>query len=416
MTWPTFLAPMWGWLGLLAGPIIALYLLRQKRPDMPFSSVLLWSKALSDMRASTPFQKLRRHLLLLLQLLILAALVITLMRPVIQAHANRTIAGVIVIDATASMQTTDNGGPSRLEQAKQQANAMIDDMRMGDRYMVLADGGGMTQVRSAFSSNKMELHKIIDGIMASDTTSDLSETLLLATTSLRALGNDTHHNEAIAAGKIYLFSDGAGIRLPEVADFYPQLQFIKLGSDTCNNVGIIRLAITPLPKSPKTYQVFVSLFNAGKTGRAVPVALAYNKPDNLLPELKRVTVPARGQASAVFEVTLDPGRIYAQIGDAHDDLKLDNTAYGILEPPRKLRVVLVTAGNTILERFLQTAQHTLNIEAYHISPDQFRADLPADIMLFDGYVPKDMPKCDCLFIRPPSSPAFGFPPGRGKTR
>ena len=81
MSWPNFLAPAWGWMGLLALPLIALYLLRQKRPDMPVSSTLLWSKALADMRASTPFQKLRRNLLLLLQLLILAALVIALMRP-----------------------------------------------------------------------------------------------------------------------------------------------------------------------------------------------------------------------------------------------------------------------------------------------------------------------------------------------
>jgi hypothetical protein len=404
MTWPTFLAPWWGLLGLLAIPIIALYLLRQKRPDMPTSSTLLWSKALSDMRASTPFQKLRRHLLLLIQLLILAALVFARMRPVIQAHADRSLAGVIVIDATASMQATDDGGPSRLDQAKAQANTLVDDMRMGDRYMILADGGGMTQVRSAFSSNKMELHKIINSIAASDTTSDLSETLLLATTSLRALGGDANHNQAVTAGKIYLFSDGAGIRFPEIADFYPLLNYVKLGSDTCSNVGIVRLAITPLPKAPKTYQIFVGLFNAGKADRTVPVALAYNSPDKLLPDLRRVIVPARGQASAIFEVTLDPGRIYVQIGDAHDDLKLDNTAFGILEPPRKLRAVLVTKGNAILERVLQIARRSFQIEPFIVSPDQYHNDLSADIMLFDGIVPPELPKCDCLFIAPPYAP------------
>ena len=42
MSWPNFLAPAWGWLGLLALPLIALYLLRQKRPDMVVSSTLLW--------------------------------------------------------------------------------------------------------------------------------------------------------------------------------------------------------------------------------------------------------------------------------------------------------------------------------------------------------------------------------------
>src|SRR3954468_19027962 len=107
MSGMSFLAPMWALMAAIAVPIVLLYLLRQKRPDLKVSSTILWAKALADMRASTPFQKLRLNLLLLLQLLILAALVLTLMRPIIQASASQTQAGVIVIDATASMQTHD---------------------------------------------------------------------------------------------------------------------------------------------------------------------------------------------------------------------------------------------------------------------------------------------------------------------
>src|SRR5437660_1590886 len=98
---PSFLTPWWGLLGLLAIPLVALYILRQRRPAQVISSTLLWSQVLADMRASTPFQKLRRNLLLIIQLLILAALVFTRMRPVVQAQATRGAAGVIVIDATA---------------------------------------------------------------------------------------------------------------------------------------------------------------------------------------------------------------------------------------------------------------------------------------------------------------------------
>src|ERR1041384_5235343 len=123
MSWLSFLAPWWALMGLIALPIILLYLLRQKRPDMKVSSTILWSKALADMRASTPFQKLRRNLLLLLQLLILAALTLTLMRPIVHAKAAQTQSGVIVIDATASMQARDGdeSGNSRLDRAKAEA-------------------------------------------------------------------------------------------------------------------------------------------------------------------------------------------------------------------------------------------------------------------------------------------------------
>src|SRR6185295_3072715 len=129
MSWLSFLVPLWGLMALIAVPIVLLYILRQKRPDLPIPSTILWSKALADMRASTPFQRLRRNLLLLLQLLILAALVITLMRPVIHAQAAQTEAGVIVIDATASMQTRDGageaGGESRLDRAKDEAKKLV---------------------------------------------------------------------------------------------------------------------------------------------------------------------------------------------------------------------------------------------------------------------------------------------------
>src|ERR1051326_5310099 len=126
----SFLAPPWGFMGLIAVPLVLLRLLRQTRPDLKCCSTILWSKALADMRASTPFQKLRRNLLLLLQLLILAALVFTLMRPIIQASATQAEAGVIVIDATASMQTRDGGADeSRLDRAKIEAKALVERMR-----------------------------------------------------------------------------------------------------------------------------------------------------------------------------------------------------------------------------------------------------------------------------------------------
>ncbi len=226
MTWPNFLAPWWGWMSLLALPLIALYLLRQKRPDLSVSSTLLWSKALADMRASTPFQKLRRNLLLLLQLLILAALVIALMRPVIQASAGESKAGVIVIDATASMQTTDNGGPSRLDRAKDEAKKLVDAMRPGDRYMLVVDGGGLNHGGIGFSTSKSELKGEIDKIRASDTSSDLFESLLLAATSLRGIGSET--GKTAASGGSGSGGGGGGgasrrvmLSLPGRSGFFP---------------------------------------------------------------------------------------------------------------------------------------------------------------------------------------------------
>jgi hypothetical protein len=416
MNWPSFLAPEWGWLGLLAVPLVALYLLRQRRADVRVSSTLLWSKTLADMQASSPFQKLRRNLLLLLQLLILAALVLTLMRPVVQAKASQSRAGVIVIDATASMQTRD--GPdrqTRLDRAKAEAKKLVDAMRPGDRFMLVADGGGLSQMRSGFSGVKSELKTLIDQIQPADTTSDLSESLLLAATSLRAIGGENPAGPAaktgpLQAGKIYLLSDGSGVRVPDTMGADNKLlEFIKIGSSD-HSVGITALTITPVPHQPRTYQVFVGLKNAWPVEKKVGVMLALNDPDNFIAgQVQFVTLPpgagakGSGQGAAVFEkVVSDPGKLYVRVDDTDDDFPLDNTAYGMLEPDRVPKVVLVTAQNQFLETFIKTVTRLGLVKGEILAPAAYTPNLDADLVILDGFVPppSQLPRVDTLLIRP----------------
>ena len=408
MSWLSFLAPPWALLGLIAVPIILLYVLRQKRPDTPVSSTLLWSKTLADMRASTPFQKLRRNLLLLLQLLILAALVFTLMRPVVQAQASASEAGIIVIDATASMQTRDGGADeSRLDRAKIEAKALVERMRPGDRFMLIADGGGMGQVRSGFSSSKSELKGLIDSVKPSDTPSDLSESLLLAATSLRAIGADEKgapKNENVTAGQVWLFSDGAGVRVPDaMGDKNNLLRFVQIGSSD-HSVGITRLSITPVPKQPGSYEVFVGLKSAWSVDKKIGVTLASGTKDNFLPDqAKFVTIPARGTSGVAFEnVAAPPGKLFARADDTDDDFPLDNTAFGIIEPARKVKVVLVTKGNDFLERMVQTAVNVGTAEGQIIAPDFYNPAAAADLFILDGFLPPvgKLPKVDTMLVRP----------------
>ena len=64
--------------------VIVLYLLKLKRTDLQIPSTLLWRRSLEDLKANTPFQKLKRNLLLLLQLIIIALLTFAVARPVLQ--------------------------------------------------------------------------------------------------------------------------------------------------------------------------------------------------------------------------------------------------------------------------------------------------------------------------------------------
>ena len=84
-----FVVPGFFFAGLLAIPILLMYMLKLRRKTVQVSSILLWEALLRDRQANTPWQRLKRNLLLLLQLVILAALVLALARPghsLVQPH------------------------------------------------------------------------------------------------------------------------------------------------------------------------------------------------------------------------------------------------------------------------------------------------------------------------------------------
>ena len=117
----SFLTPLGLLGGLLAIPIVLLYMLRLRRREVPVSSNYLWQQILLDREANTPWQRLRRNLLLLFQLLILAALVFALARPFIVVPSVSTGQTALLLDASASMNATDSADGSRFEEARRRA-------------------------------------------------------------------------------------------------------------------------------------------------------------------------------------------------------------------------------------------------------------------------------------------------------
>src|SRR6187551_3470418 len=76
-----FVAPL-ALVGLLAMPlIVAFYMLRLRRPRHEVSSTYLWQALVRDVEANAPWQRLRRSLLLLLQLLLAVLLAFLVARP-----------------------------------------------------------------------------------------------------------------------------------------------------------------------------------------------------------------------------------------------------------------------------------------------------------------------------------------------
>ena len=60
------------WFFLALIPLIILYFLKLRRPKLEVPSLVLWQSVVNDQRVNSPFQKFRRNLLLLLQIIVWA--------------------------------------------------------------------------------------------------------------------------------------------------------------------------------------------------------------------------------------------------------------------------------------------------------------------------------------------------------
>ena len=102
----------------LAGAVTLLYLVRvrRRRVQVPFSP--LWRKVLQQRSAASLWDRLKRLLSWLLQLLLLALLLLALGNPRREGDVDESRAVVVLVDTSASMQADDEqGGRTRLQAA-----------------------------------------------------------------------------------------------------------------------------------------------------------------------------------------------------------------------------------------------------------------------------------------------------------
>src|SRR3954452_14359603 len=136
-----FASPLGGaaWAVLMGIPvgIIALYFLKLRRRPLQVPSTLLWRRSLEDLHVNSLFQRLRKNLLLFLQLLAVLLAMLALTGPRIRGTSGPGQRYVLAIDTSASMSAIDVA-PSRLARAKEAAKQVVRSMGGDDLAMVIA--------------------------------------------------------------------------------------------------------------------------------------------------------------------------------------------------------------------------------------------------------------------------------------
>src|SRR2546421_1918857 len=221
-------------LGLLFVPaVVAMYLLKLRRDEAIVPSTLLWNRLVADVEANAPWQRLRRSLLLLLQLLLVIALAILAARPFLERPAGLAHDLVLVVDASASMGATDVV-PNRLTAAKQAAIDALRDLPSGGKVSVIA-AGRTARVVATGSSDMGRIRQAIESIGVTASTGDLGDALRLAS-ALAARSGDA---------QILVATDAALATTPTTTVHAP-IRLLQVGRQR-QNQAIVALAIRSAP-------------------------------------------------------------------------------------------------------------------------------------------------------------------------
>lgn len=413
MTW---LSPLTGLMlaAAVIPPLILLYFLKLRRRTQPIACTLLWKKSVEDLQANAPFQKLRRNILLLLQLLALILLILSVMQPQVQAGQQTGGKTVIIIDNSASMSATDGpGGITRLEHAKQLAKQRVEAMYRGGLFtgspgetMVIAFSD-RAEIYSRFSGVRQQIVAAIDRIPPTHGETRIGEALQLSrayTTNVvdimgeaRPTGEPAH---------IELFSDG------NIADLADQvlrpgesLTFHEIGTSDADNVAFAAISAERPFDRPTSVAVFASLLNFNQHEVICDVQLSVN---DTARGIREVTIqPARtdpttgelipGRNNVVFAPFEQPRGAVIELANLREDaLMADNIAQLVVPPPRQLSVALVRSNYRILEAALDPEGMRLQ-RLDVLTLDQFE-QLASDglldqydVVVFDNQAPETLP-------------------------
>ncbi len=131
----TFLNPAGLWLLLGIPVLIIIYLIKNQHEDKAVSSTYIWKLSEKFAKKRLPIQRLRKILLFLLQLLIVAAFSLMAAQPAVVSGESYDY--IAVIDSSASMHQTDEDGISRFEHALEQVEELAEDLKGGHTISVI---------------------------------------------------------------------------------------------------------------------------------------------------------------------------------------------------------------------------------------------------------------------------------------
>lgn len=372
--WPLFL--------LITIPLLVLlYILKRKYREEVISSTLLWNEVYKNTRANTPWEKLRKNIMLLLQIIILLLLIFSLMKPFLNFGGKSYKNIILLIDNTASM-SAEYGDGTRLEEGKKLAKEFLASTKDDtNTYIISYDGDSKLLQNGDF--NKEISNEIISEISQSYNTGDISESLSF----IKAIGEGIEEEYEVIAftDKDFSLGDVNG-KIVSLAN-----SGVNASIDNVSHKFLedkVRVIATVTNRGSGDYAGDFSLYDGEELLSVTSLELKESESRTLtfdLPSIKSEVL--KGELS-------------------RKDMILEDNTYNHVVGKKKVnKVLIVTEQNLFLEKAFSSIENTevykTNSTSNLTSADKY------DLYVFDNVTPDVMPsEGSLLFINPSSNEYF----------
>ncbi len=367
--------------------IILLYMLKQKAKEYPFSSSMLWREIYNNIEATKPWEKLKKNLLMILQIVTVLLLIFALMAPYLKRGGRRFDNVILVIDTSASMGIRYNEDRTRLEEAIERACDYVDTLSETAQVTILTSDQEAGIVKSNVT-DKSDLRKALREIQGTDLKGDAGT----AVSVVQSMANQWEQYEAV-------FLTDTPVELGSL-----EAQVINLYTDYQNlSMDYIGYG-TEYDEAGNPSLTVIGKITNGTASDVVTDVNLYG--DDTLLMVQSVQVPAASSQFFYFQqVDFNGNVLMAEINNK-DDLEADNRAYAARKGQGQERVLLVTNDNMFLEKAIVNVSWVDLYKTNQLSA--VGKDEEFDLYIFDGMVPDTLPEeGNIIYMNPP--------PGNGIT-
>jgi hypothetical protein len=316
--------------------LLIIHTLKPKPRQVDVTNLFLWNEVLKEKNRNLSFERLKRNLPLLLQILIVVLAALALAKPTWTYQTAKKGNMILVIDTSASMKTRSGSG-IRFDSARQKALQLIEKRDPGQKILIV-EAGKKSVVKTGLIDDTSQALDLAKKLQPSDAAADLESAIYLALSFVDPAKEDL----------LYLITDGAGKDFSALVKNQPKIRPIIISGGE-HNVGITKFEFRQQVDHSDNYEFMLEIKNFNLSPVECSTRLSVDGGglfESVIPldaqEKKMLIIPYSGLINGIARATLE----------IDDDFAVDNQVYLSLNAAKEIWVLLVSKGNPFLEKLL----------------------------------------------------------------